>query len=317
MHNEFDQYQGQQAPQPSAPERKSYSADDLGYPQGQNFLKNPVVATAVLLVTAGIFAGIVMMALPSDKGGEVMPVIRAEVTPYKSTPEERGGLQIANMDSTIFAEVGMEQPSMPQAQGRVENLLEDLEASETSLEAAPSMMQERAKEPAVTPVAEPPSQPKSVLASLEKPESLHPAGASPETIAFVKSVLEEQKADAAPVKPSAPAAAEASAEKAAEVAKAEPAAGVPATRAAEKQQVGTHYVQLSSITDESRAASEWANLQGKYPFFAGSDYRVQRKDLGEKGVFYRVQAGSYSKDQAFDFCRQVKKAGGGCFLVSK
>ena len=276
--------------------RRSYSADDLGYPQssGTGWLKNPVVAVLVLLVTAGLFALVISMSLSGSGDDKVLPVVRADHSPVKEAPEDRGGMDVPHQDSTVFAQLGG-----TDAEGmkpRVEDLFADsASAAEEAASDAAAVLD--AVMPSADDLDKAKEEAAAKVAAKEKPKDLHPAGSSPETLAFVKSALEDSKKKE--VKP---------AEKPKMVANTEPAAGTA---------TGTHFVQMASVKDEARAAGEWGKLQKKYPALQGTSYRVQRKDLGEKGIFYRIQAGPFSKDKAAVICETVKAASGGCFLVTK
>jgi hypothetical protein len=143
-----------------------------------------------------------------------------------------------------------------------------------------------------------------VVASAEKPE-IHKAGENPETLEFVRSVL-DRKDGIAPAKEPAPAPKEmASAEKAAKV---EPAAGAAITP-------GSYYVQLGSVTSEAGASTEWGKLKKSYSSLANLNYRVQKADLA-KGTFYRIQAGPISKDSAKSICDSITaQKPGGCIVT--
>jgi len=81
---------------------------------------------------------------------------------------------------------------------------------------------------------------------------------------------------------------------------------------------GEHYVQLGSVTSVSGAESEWGKLQSKFSAELGSlPHRVQTADLGDRGTFYRIQAGPMSAESAASICDSIKaqKPGGG--LVTK
>src|SRR5690606_2405005 len=107
----------------------------------------------------------------------------------------------------------------------------------------------------------------------------------------------------------------ASEEKAA--AKAEPAAGA-ATAAPAAIESGTHFVQLASIQDSSKAASEYKKMQAKYGALAGMGYRLQEAQIAGKGTFYRIQAGPVSKAAAEKACAAIKTQNpGGCLVVAK
>lgn len=134
--------------------------------------------------------------------------------------------------------------------------------------------------------------------------SMNEAGQSPETLAFVRSVLEKKDAEktaaaSAPVETSAPESVE-------------PAAGVEGNYSGAK----THYVQLASISERGRADAEWEKLKKDMAAIPGSSsYRVEEANL-DKGTFFRIQAGPYSEAQAKDICDAIKaQKPGGCLVV--
>lgn len=134
---------------------------------------------------------------------------------------------------------------------------------------------------------------------------LHAAATSPETLDFVRSVLDQkdQKQDSP------------SSEETSSAASVEPAAG--AAVAAKSMTSGTYYVQLASISARERAGAEWAKFQKTYAGqLSSADYRVQEADLGARGTFYRIQAGPFSKEDADSICNAIKaQKPGGCLVV--
>jgi hypothetical protein len=79
---------------------------------------------------------------------------------------------------------------------------------------------------------------------------------------------------------------------------------------------GGYVVQVASQKNEADAQAAYRALQGKYPAVLGSRSSfVKRADLGEKGVFYRAMIGPFaSKDEATQFCGNLKTAGGQCLI---
>jgi hypothetical protein len=143
----------------------------------------------------------------------------------------------------------------------------------------------------------------SVSATPSTP-SMNEAGQSPETLAFVRSVLEKKDAEksaaaSAPAETSAPESVE-------------PAAGIEGNYSGAK----THYVQLASISERGRADAEWEKLKKDMAAIPGSSaYRVQEANL-DSGTFFRIQAGPYSEAQAKDICDALKaQKPGGCLVV--
>lgn len=177
---------------------------------------------------------------------------------------------------------------VPQAKEEpIENLLKDVDPKTVA-----SVTQTREKVPPQDLVRKGDESPK-------QPEQLHAAGSSPDTIAFVRSVL-DQKDNASKVANAAAAV--------------EPASGGNALKAPSVTP-GNYYVQLGSVTSRSGADSEWTRFTKSLPI-KGLDYRVQEANLGERGTYYRIQAGPMSKASADELCGSIKaQKPGGCLVV--
>ncbi len=294
-------------------------------------LRSPLVITAGLLLTGGAFAALIVSAYPDAAGNNGnAPIVQADGRPYKSEPMEVGGMDIPNRDSTIFDT--MRTAENGEGAGRVENLLDpssDEEASSEEVAQAPAepeditlsaqapeqTTQSASAQPAPAETAQ--AQPKAV--EVKPPETVHVPGSSPETLAFVRSVLDDEAAEpatpqATPLQREQRPTASASTET--ELAKVAPASGAAKTTASAI--VGNYFVQLSSIREESIAPKEWAKLQNTYPSLQGMKYRVQEANLGERGIYYRIQAGPFSKEEASSICGKIEaQKSGGCLVVKK
>lgn len=300
-------------------------------------LRSPLFATAALLITGAAFAGIIFASYPdSGKQDDNIPVITADASPLREAPTEPGGMDVAHADSTIYGTIrsaelaetppienllAAEQPVDTQSAFASDSVTA-IEPAAGGLQPPPSEMADATKaieeagepKPADTTrqVAEAPVIPMKAekvaladtAAAAEKP-AIAPAASSPETLAYVRSVLEKKDAGVP--------AAEKAGEKAAAI---EPAAGA-ATSAGSSIKPGGSYVQLASISAESAAPKEWTKLKKTFPSLEGAEYRVQRADLGAKGVFFRIQAGPMSKDSAKSICDAIKaQKPGGCLIVN-
>ena len=75
-------------------------------------------------------------------------------------------------------------------------------------------------------------------------------------------------------------------------------------------------VQVASVKSEDVAKSTWARLQSAHGD-AMANLRMQavRVDLGEKGVWYRVQAGPLDEKQAQSVCGTLKSRKADCVMV--
>ena len=76
------------------------------------------------------------------------------------------------------------------------------------------------------------------------------------------------------------------------------------------------YVQLSSQRTEEAARQTAQQIAGRFgPLFGGASLEVQRVDLGDRGIFYRVRVPANSLQDANTICSNVKAAGGDCFTL--
>jgi cell division protein FtsN len=93
----------------------------------------------------------------------------------------------------------------------------------------------------------------------------------------------------------------------------------PATEAT--GDIGEPYlVQVTSRNSPSDALAAFADMQQKYPGLMGTYAPdIERADLGDKGIWYRLRVGPVSgKTAAADLCSKLKAAGhSGCFVRRK
>jgi hypothetical protein len=81
---------------------------------------------------------------------------------------------------------------------------------------------------------------------------------------------------------------------------------------------GGFLVQVSSQRSQETAMSTFNDLQRRYPGILGDrEPNIQRADLGERGVYYRVRVGYPTRDEAVRMCENLKAAGGDCILATR
>lgn len=300
-------------------------------------LRSPLVATSVLLLAGAAFAGVIVMSYPKEQDEASVPVVHADATPFKVEPSDAGGADVPFRDNTIFATMTGE-GNQAREEAPVENLLEEEEPvsdrmaafaseAETMMDRAEAETSDVAETASERPRAEdraavaaeaevprpveikkivqtvekiPPKVNPAVVAQQDRPQIIHAPGASPETLDFVRSVLDQKDGKAVSDR----------------VAAVEPAAGGAHTAAAAIEP-GSYFVQLASVTSKAGAGTEWSKLQRTFSEqLQNAAYRVQEADLGERGVYYRVQAGPMSKDSAHSICDAIKaRKPGGCLVV--
>ncbi len=76
------------------------------------------------------------------------------------------------------------------------------------------------------------------------------------------------------------------------------------------------YVQLASQRSEDAARQSAQSMATRYGvLFSGATPEIQRVDLGERGIYYRVLVPAASRDAAANICTNVRAAGGDCLLL--
>ncbi|MDP2206940.1 MAG: SPOR domain-containing protein [Alphaproteobacteria bacterium] len=237
------------------------------------------------------FAAIVWYAYPTAQEAQEatdLPVVLAEKTAYKFAPDDPGGMKVPHQDSTVF------DPLDKKDSKRVERLLPGTEEP---------VDKDTALKTGDTKTAPATAQMKKIGIETEKVITAAPAAASTETIKPVQKPAAKTAAADTDAKKQPPA----------EPAKPAVQASAPATTASG----GVVYIQLGSYRNTEGAATDWKKLQQKHPdLLKGLDMRTQRVDLGDRGVFNRLQAGKVSETRAKEICDVLKSANpGGCMVV--
>ena len=76
------------------------------------------------------------------------------------------------------------------------------------------------------------------------------------------------------------------------------------------------YVQLASQRSEDAARQSAQAMATRYGvLFSGVSPEIQRVDLGERGIYYRVLVPAPSREAAANICTNVRAAGGDCLLL--
>ncbi len=93
-----------------------------------------------------------------------------------------------------------------------------------------------------------------------------------------------------------------------------PRSGPPLGQYAER--AGFQYwVQVGSHKDEGSGRAQWQKIQAEQNLLANVGNRIQRADLGARGIYYRVQVGPFaSPEEAGQFCALLKARQVECFV---
>lgn len=289
-----------------------------------------LIGVAGLAVVATVVA-VAWATWPSGKGRvdeNALPVLKAEDKAYKIKPDDPGGMVVPNKDSTIFETLNVAEKKKP-----VENLLDEPETPVKKDDVFGADTTDNAAEKSAETADANDGQedgPDSVDLANHKGAADADADDADTDAATADEPADEPEVAAAPapVKPAetAPAVAATKAEPKMEAkmeAKTEPKKPVtetkPAVKADDKPQAkpasGSAFIQLAAVKSEADAKQKWAKLQSQYSALSGFALRVQKADLGAKGVFYRVQAGPASAADAQAACAKIKSQKGDCLLV--
>lgn len=78
---------------------------------------------------------------------------------------------------------------------------------------------------------------------------------------------------------------------------------------------GAYVLQIGAYKSEADAETAWKAYAAKHAgLLAGTAHEVQKADLGAKGIWYRLRAGSFaSQADASAMCDKLKADGGACF----
>mgnify|MGYP001218852958 CR=1 FL=1 len=281
-------------------------------------VRHGVMALGVILAL-----GIGYAVLSGDDNGGTsgnVPLIRADNTPYKVAPEEVGGMPVPNQNSTIFETLkgdGAEKP-------RIENLLAEDEQPMTKADIAPVEKPSEKVEDEKVAMIDPQS-------DTAKPE---PMPSAPEGSDIANTEPSATDASEQPVTATdeTPMVVKADAPKPEEIKKEEPKVETaklvepeeePKPTEPKKEEPkkevatasGSASIQFAAVKSDEEARKLWSSLQSKNPELQGKTLRVQKADLGAKGVFYRVQVAGLSADTASSICGSGKSRGGSCMVV--
>ncbi|MDF3073124.1 MAG: tonB [Alphaproteobacteria bacterium] len=248
-----------------------------------------VLTLLVSLAALASFGGVIYWAHEKDResGGQgLVPLIRADEKPIKIKPDTPGGLVVPNQDKTVYERVAP--GSVPQGP-------------------------EKLLPPPPTPQI-PPSTPPQPPQPAAAPS---PAGQAPVAAAPTP-----------PVTPGAPAASEPPKPQGTETltppAPGAPPVAAPSTQPQGGQSIATlidtlsgHRIQIASVRTEEQAKATWARLQQSHGDVLGSlTMRAVRADLGERGTFYRVQAGPLDGAGANAACTKLRTRSVDCIVVN-
>ncbi|MEI7607923.1 MAG: SPOR domain-containing protein [Rhodospirillaceae bacterium] len=264
------------------------------------------IAASLAVVAASILYGFHRSAGVTDEAS--LPLIKADPRPTKSRPAQPGGMEVPNQDKLVFDRLD---PGA--APPMVERLLPPPEAPMPR---------------PVAPVAPPPAADPAKGASRMAMDTVM---APPPASVPLKSGLPDEETPPPPVVVVPPAPATPTPAKPPPAATPAPAPTRPAAKApAATAPAATPKpvalpppsggpvvrIQVGAVPREADAQTEWKRLQSRHrDLLGGLSLTVVRADLGDKGVYFRLQAGPVDEARARAICDQLKSQNVGCQLA--
>lgn len=255
------------------------------------------------LFMAGIVGWFVLAPRYQTNNEDNIPLISRPQQPVKVLPAGMNEVDVKSQDRSVYDVLDKNEPKeentnivesteTPNSEA-IEKLVEEVVANAPE---TPTPEVESLTAVAVAPVAEVKEEVKTEETKVEEVKT-ETAAVAEETVA-PEPVKEEVKVE--------------------EVKKEEVVKVAEATKPVNEIKKGTWSVQLMSSPNKPAVEKSWTTMSKKYSMLKDLPYEVEKADLGAKGVFYRLKAGSLpTKADATALCSKLKAAGGSCFVVKK
>ena len=240
------------------------------------------LAIGVILIFAAVIWKTYKQGVRTSDGA--LPVVFADASPYKRAPDEPGGVVAPDIERRVYDQIDGSLRTEPV-------VLAGADPDGGNVQGGPPIELRPGQEEDIDEVTGNPRAADAQFAELEnlnnvpdaeatRPESRPAVGASP---------LD------APIQ--------------------EPVASGPSYGF---DRSGSFLVQIAALRTQEAADRAWSQTVAEAPeLFSGAEKRVQRADLGAKGVFYRLRVGAFAeRARASEFCDALKARGKTCIVVS-
>lgn len=277
-------------------------------PRGRN------LSLLVSLAALAVFGGIAWYAYDwgvSQFNTTRLPIILADSEPIKSRPESPGGLEVPNQNIALLNDLSPD-PLKPQ----VERLLPPLETPRPPLgEIAEAEIPSFTSPPLETAAGPAARSTDGTQESAMPPPPPEPQAAAPKIEAPPAPAIQVPTVEAPTVEAPTVEAPTVQAPTPAPQVETPQVAALPSASAA----TGAYVVQLAALRAKDSARPAWARLQKAHPALLGERVlTIQEIDLGERGLFYRVQAGFFAeRADASGLCNSLKARGQDCLVVKR
>lgn len=281
------------------PALRTLSLDDFATQQAEdespsllhrvNQRRATIVTVMVTIAALSSFGGTVYWAHKQDieRGGPGLPIpmVKPAEGPAKIKPDDPKGQQIPNQDIDAYRRV--DPNAVPQS---TERLMPPPVTPQMPVIAAPTTPPDTSPPVATT---SPPQTPSAIAGTPAPTDSAPTATMPPTTTAHTPDAASPKISDTGG--PS--------------IASIVDGLNGPAAG-------GGYRIQVASERSEDTAKATWARLQRSHSDVLGS-LRMQaaRANLGDKGIWYRVQAGPLEEKQAKETCARLKTRNVGCVML--
>ncbi len=252
------------------------------------------LAVGVLVVFAAVIWNTYRQGVRAD--GAAVPLLTADAGPYKRPPVEAGGEVVPGTDKRLYDQIdGSARDEVAPAplaaredEGAVLPDLPDKAAATATLEGGPVELR-----PGIDVAEDAAPVTLAALGELRK--------AGPDAPVEMETAAPTRAVAAAPAMPDA----------------AGDGAALATLPAFDFAPRGIYLVQIAALRSEQAADTAWASANREAPdLFVGAEKRIQRADLGAKGVFFRLRAGAFAtREEASAFCGALKDRGRDCIVV--
>ncbi|AWJ86295.1 SPOR domain-containing protein (plasmid) [Azospirillum sp. TSH58] len=308
----------------------NHASDPYGTPP-QRGGRRGLLGLGLAVVGIVAFAGAIVVVYGGGSRGTpdgAPPLLMADSAPTKARPEQPGGMEVPHQDKLVY-----ERLNDRGSKSQIERLLpppeEPLPRPVVAPQVPPSPTLPEA--PAVAQLPPPPPGSTTTVPRQDGEGAPPPAAAPapPPAVAALPAPVPATPAPkaapppaakpapappaAAPKPPPAPPVAAAPAP---QPAPAPAPALAPAPAPAKASNGGNWRVQLAAVRSEAEASTEWKRLTSRYgAALGGLSMQVAKADLGEKGIFYRIQGVGLDEERAKSVCAQLKSQNVGCVVV--
>ena len=263
---------------PFSDDYRGYDLDDSEGARGPLIL---ALVGGIMLIFGAVIWNTYKAGVRTDAGA--LPIVYADAEPYKTRPDDPGGVVVPDQERRVYDELDGSVRS--DADFKTALVLD--ENSEEVLQGGPPINLRPGEESDIDEVT---GIPKAALPQIQ-------------ALADLENVPDEIEASAAVTQTSASDLAT-------------PAPVIAPQFAFDTS--GEFLVQIAALRTQEAADTAWQGAVANLPdVYAGAEKRVQRADLGAKGVFYRLRVGAFGdRADASAFCDALKEKDQTCIVVA-